>query len=171
MGVNLMGVIHGMRSFIPAILEHGEGGHVVNTASVAGLVSGGGIYGVTKHAVVNLTESIYQSLGGQKDKLAASVLCPGWVNTRILESERNREEAPREPTPDPGPQMAAIRKAVEGMVAAGLDPLDVGKLVVDSIREQRFYILTHPHWKFMIEERAKNILEGRDPVGPPPPVK
>lgn len=171
MGVNLMGVIHGMRSFIPAMIDQGEGGHVVNTASVAGLVPGGGIYGVTKHAVVNLSESLFTQFEMGDHKLGVSVLCPGWVRTRLLESERNRAEAPREPAPDPSSQLQAIRKALEGFVANGLDPLDVGRLVVDAIRDRRFYVLTHPHWKHMIERRMTNILEDRDPVGEPPPAQ
>jgi NAD(P)-dependent dehydrogenase (short-subunit alcohol dehydrogenase family) len=170
MGVNLMGVIHGMRSFVPVMIEQGEGGHVVNTASIAGLIPGGGIYGVTKHAVVSLTESLFQGLSVTGQTVGASVLCPGWVNTRILESERNRAEAPRDVPTELNPDMQVIFKAIEGFVANGLDPLDVGRLVVDAIRSHRFYVLTHPHWKHMIERRTANILEDQDPIGEPPPA-
>jgi short-subunit dehydrogenase len=164
-----MGVIHGVRSFMPKMVAQGEEGHVVNTASMAGLIPGSGIYGVTKHAVVALSESLSNELMMRGSKLRCSVLCPGWVNTRIIESERNRPEAPRE---DPGPeaaQFAAMRKIVEQLIASGLDPNVVGDIVVDAIRNDRFYVLTHPTWKNMIEARMENILQGRDPVGVPPP--
>lgn len=168
MGVNLMGVVHGIRSFVPVMIEQGDGGHVVNTASVAGLVPGMGIYGVTKHAVVALSESLFSELEGRGHSIGVSVLCPGWVNTQILESERNRPETPRA---DPGARAAeveATRKLVEGLIRQGLDPVAVGKLVAESIRADRFYVLTHPHWKNMIQHRMENILEGRDPTGVPP---
>jgi NAD(P)-dependent dehydrogenase (short-subunit alcohol dehydrogenase family) len=171
MGVNLMGVIHGIRSFVPAIIEQGQGGHIVSTASMAGLVSGGGIYGVTKHSVVNLSETLFQQLAMRGTDLGVSVRCPGGVRTRILESERNRTEAPRKAPAEAAPEIAAIRKMVEGLVAGGKDPLDVGRLVVSAIRERRFYVLTHPHWKNMIEQRMRNILEDRDPTGIMPPAE
>jgi NAD(P)-dependent dehydrogenase (short-subunit alcohol dehydrogenase family) len=169
MGVNLMGVVHGLRSFVPRMLRQGTEGHVVNTASMAGLIPGAGIYGVTKHAVVALSESLSNELLLQGAKLKVSVLCPGWVNTRIIESERNRPEAPRE---DPGPlapQLELARRAVAQLIAGGLDPLEVGDVVVEAIRAERFYVLTHPTWKNMIENRMQNILQGRAPVGVPPP--
>jgi NAD(P)-dependent dehydrogenase (short-subunit alcohol dehydrogenase family) len=167
MGVNLMGVIHGVRSFVPIMLEQGDEGHVVNTASMAGLIPGSGIYGVTKHAVVALSESLFNELRQLDAKLGVSVLCPGWVNTRILESERNRPEAPRE---DPGELAAEIemrRKVVVGLLERGLEPREVGAMVRDAIQAKRFYVLTHP-WQNMVRNRMENILEDRDPVGTPP---
>lgn len=169
MGVNLMGVVHGMRSFLPRMLQQGTEGHVVNTASMAGLIPGAGIYGVTKHAVVALSESLSNELLLQGAKLKVSVLCPGWVNTRIIESERNRPEAPREAPGPLAPQLELARRAVAQLIAGGLDPLEVGDVVVEAIRAERFYVLTHPTWKNMIEHRMQNILQGRAPVGVPPP--
>jgi NAD(P)-dependent dehydrogenase (short-subunit alcohol dehydrogenase family) len=169
MGVNLMGVIHGIRSFMPKMVAQGSEGHIVNTASMAGLIPGSGIYGVTKHAVVALSESLSNELMMRGAKLKVSVLCPGWVNTRIIESERNRPEAPRE---TPGPeeaQFGIMRKLVEQLIASGLDPNAVGDIVVDAIRSERFYVLTHPTWINMVEARMQNILQGRNPVGVPPP--
>ncbi len=169
MGVNLMGVIHGIRSFVPIMIEQDDEGHVVNTASVAGLVPGSGIYGVTKHGVVALSESLFNEFAGRGTKLGVSVLCPGWVNTRIIESERNRPEAPRE---DPGENAAmfeAMRQMVAQKIASGLDPEEVGGMVVDAIQQRRFYILTHPNWSSMIENRMQNILKGGDPVPVAPP--
>ena len=170
LGVNLMGVIHGIRSFVPAMIEQGEGGHVVNTSSMAGLIPAMGTYGVTKHAVVALSESLWSELSGRGEQVGVSVLCPGWVRTRIAESERNRPETPR---PDPGPnaaQFEMMRKMIASFVEGGLDPLEVGRLVAQSIREKRFYVLPHPHWSGMIQNRFENILEGRNPVAVPPPA-
>ncbi len=168
-GVNLMGVVHGIRSFVPIMLAQEDEGHIVSTASMAGLVPGRGIYGVTKHAVVALSEGLFSELQMRGSKLGVSVLCPGWVNTRILESERNRPEAPREVPPERAALAELGRKFVEQRVKSGLDPQQVGKIVRDAIRSRTFYVLTHPDWKNMIQHRMENILEGRDPSGVTPP--
>ncbi len=170
-GVNVKGVLHGVRAFVPVMLEQDAPAHVVSTASMAGLMHGIGVYGITKHAVVALSETLWAQLQGLGGKVGVSVLCPGWVRTRIMESERNRPEAPRR---DPGPMAAlfeAGRKMVAEKVEQGLDPLEVGELVADSILEKRFYVLTHPDWKPLIETRMRTILEQRDPVGLQPPEK
>ena len=166
LGVNLMGVIHGLRSFVPILLEQEEG-HVVNTASMAGLMPGAGIYGVTKHGVVALSEGLWRDLRAREAKVGVSVLCPGWVRTRIAESDRNRPEAPREPVEVP-PEAEMMRKIVEGFIERGKDPREVGDLVAQCILEDRFYVLTHP-WESMVRARMEDIVEGRDPVGAPPP--
>ena len=168
LSVNLMGVVHGIRSFVPILLNQQDEGHIVNTASMAGLIPGGGIYGVTKHAVVSLSESLFGEFVAREAEIGVSVLCPGWVNTNILESERNRPEAPRE---DPGelpPQFELMRQVVEDLVKKGLDPREVGNIVVDAVRDRRFYVFTHP-WQSMVERRMQNILQGCDPVGALPP--
>jgi len=165
MGVNLMGVVHCNRSFVPIMIEQDTEGHIVSTASIAGLIPGAGVYGITKHAVVALSECLWNDLRDRGTKLKASVLCPGWVNTRIMQSERNRPEAPREALNE---QSAArgemMRKTVEGLIQAGLDPAEVGRMVVDAVKRERFYILTHP-WNEMIEQRVENVLQDRDPIG------
>jgi len=168
LGVNLMGVVHGIRSFVPILLEQGDGGHIINTASIAGLINGGGSYGVSKHAVVALSESLFAELAQLGPNIGVSVLCPGWVNTRIIESERNRPEAPREVSGEQAPQAEAMRKIVTDLIQGGLDPREVGNIVVEAIRVRRFYVLTHP-WQSMIEHRMQNILQDRDPVGSLPP--
>jgi NAD(P)-dependent dehydrogenase (short-subunit alcohol dehydrogenase family) len=168
-GVNLMGVVHGVRAFTPLLLEQGEG-HIVNTASMAGLISGGGnaLYGVTKHAVVALSEALFNELAAQSpSRVRVSVLCPGWINTQILQSsQRNQPEAVRHHLPQDrtSPEAEIRRKLVESMLASGLDPRKVGDLVLDAIREERFWILTHPQWKAMIRHRMENVLEERDPT-------
>ena len=168
MGVNLNGVLHGIRSFVPILLDQGEDGHIVNTASMAGLIPGAGTYGVSKHACVALSESLYTELQPYGPKVGVSVLCPGWVRTRIMESERNRPEAPRQDPGDASPLVEIMRKMVENAVGSGLDPREVGDTVVDAVRSRRFYILTHP-WKHMVEHRLQNILQDRTPTGLMPP--
>ena len=167
-GVNLMGVVYGIRHFIPVMIDQGTPAHVVNTASMAGLVHGMGIYGVTKHAVVALSESMFSELRAAGHSIGVSVLCPGWVRTRIMESERNRPEAPR---PDPGPQRPEaelFRQIVEKLIEEGLDPAEVGRLVADSIEADRFYVLPHPQWLNVVENRMQRILAQEDPIGVQP---
>ncbi len=168
MGVNVLGVLHGIRSFVPIMIEQGDEGHVVNTASMAGLIAGGGTYGVSKHACVALSEGLFSDLKQHAPQLGASVLCPGWVRTRIAESERNRPEAPRE-TPGAGTPVAEVmRKMVEAAISSGLDPKEVGGMVANAIKARQFYILTHP-WENMLEHRTENIIQKRDPIGLAPP--
>jgi NAD(P)-dependent dehydrogenase (short-subunit alcohol dehydrogenase family) len=168
MGVNLLGVLHGIRSFVPIMIEQGDEGHVVNTASMAGLIAGGGTYGVSKHACVALSEGLFSDFAQHAPKLGASVLCPGWVKTRIIESERNRPEAPRESPGADAPLDELMRKMVEGAISSGLDPREVGGIVARAIKARQFYILTHP-WENMVERRTQNIVEKRDPIGLAPP--
>ncbi len=168
MGVNLRGVLHGIRSFVPIMIEQGDEGHIVNTASMAGLMPGGGTYGVSKSACVALSESLFGELSGAAPKIGVSVLCPGWVKTRILESERNRPEAPRKPTGPTDPLVERLRGVATQAVADGLDPRRVGDIVVDAITSRRFYILTHD-WQDMIEHYMHLVIDGKDPVGKPPP--
>lgn len=168
MGVNVRGVLHGIRSFVPIMIEQGDEGHVVNTASIAGLIAGGGTYGVSKHACVALSEGLFSDLAQHAPQIGASVLCPGWVRTRIAESERNRPEAPRKSPGSEAPLGELMRKMVEGAISSGLDPREVGGKVVDAIKTRQFYILTHP-WENMVERRTENIVQKRDPIGLAPP--
>jgi NAD(P)-dependent dehydrogenase (short-subunit alcohol dehydrogenase family) len=170
LGANLMGVIHGMRSFVPIMLEQGVESHVVNTASLAGLVGGEGAYGVTKFGVVALSESLHFGLERAGAKTKVSVLCPGFVDTNILDSERNRPAELSDASPLPeGPLVEAMREWVEEQLAKGLNPRSVGDQVLSAIREERFYILTHPDWNVMIEHRMRAILDGQNPTMLPPP--
>lgn len=168
MGVNLRGVLHGVRSFVPIMIEQGDEGHVVNTASMAGLIPGGGTYGVSKSACVALSESLFTELAAAAPRIGVSVLCPGWVRTRISEAERNRPEAPREPPGATSPMAEQMRAMVGKAVEQGLDPARVGEIVLDAIRTRRFYVFTHD-WQDMIEHYMRLVLGGRDPIGKPPP--
>ncbi len=170
LGVNTWGVIHGMRAFLPILVQQPEA-HVVNTASLAGTIASGGIYGVSKHACVAISEALYRECQLRAPHVGVSVLCPGWVNTRILESERNRPEAPRPaPAAAPSSEFGAQREIVAALLKGGLQPRRVGEIVVDGIRANRFYLFTHPHWNYMMKARFDAILNGDPPpaVAPPP---
>jgi NAD(P)-dependent dehydrogenase (short-subunit alcohol dehydrogenase family) len=167
LGVNLWGVIHGVRAFVPRMLAQDSEGHVVNTASMAGLVSSpyNAIYNVTKFGVVTLSESLHHDLTITGAKIRVSVLCPGWVNTHIFEAERNRpaELAPG-PRRAPTPAEEAMEQVGRQLLASGLPPDRVAGLVVEAIRSERFYVLTHPEWKGMIRTRMEDILDDRTPA-------
>ncbi|HJQ31093.1 MAG TPA: SDR family NAD(P)-dependent oxidoreductase [Pyrinomonadaceae bacterium] len=167
LGVNLWGVIHGVRTFIPLMLEQGDECHVVNTSSAAGLISGPalGVYKASKHAVVSLSETLYCELAIIKAKIGVSVLCPGGVNTRMLDSARNRpaelqNDSTREST---HPAVVQADAMLRELVEAGIRPSQVADMVFDAVREGRFYVLTHDDWKPLVRQRMNDILLGRNP--------
>jgi NAD(P)-dependent dehydrogenase (short-subunit alcohol dehydrogenase family) len=164
MGVNLWGVIHGVRVFVPLMLAQNTECHIVNTASMSGLISvpSFGVYNVTKHGVVTLSETLYQELAERRAKITVSVLCPGIVSTRILESARNRPGhlAATDPAAAPsGPRWEALRQ----LVPAGMPPEQVADAVFAALRKDQFYILTHPEGKEAIRTRMEDILQERNP--------
>ena len=166
LGVNLWGVIHGVRAFAPHLIAQNEG-HIVNTASVSGLISvpGSAAYNVTKHAVVTLSETLYHDLRERNSAVGVSVLCPAYVPTRITESERNRpaEFPASQKSEDTLAREAMLRKAVSsGKISAD----QVAQAVVAAVKEERFYILTHPRIKSAIRARMEDILEDRAPRNP-----
>jgi NAD(P)-dependent dehydrogenase (short-subunit alcohol dehydrogenase family) len=170
LGVNLWGVIHGVRSFAPRLLAQDEG-HIVNTASVAGLISppASGAYNVTKHAVVTLSESLYHDLRERNSRVGVSVLCPAYVPTGIADSERHRPagSVPGTFSEQTRAKQANMRKAV---ASGKLSADDVARAVVAAIKEERFYILTHPRIKGAIRARMEDILEERAPRNPLGPL-
>ena len=150
-GVNLRGVIHGIHAFLPHMLAQDSEGHIVNTASAAGLGSRPGIspYVATKHAVIAVSESLHHDLQAAGSKLRASVLCPGRVRTRMI--TRHLEDT--------------AEGDAEDLAASYLLPAQVGELVLEAIRDERFYILTHPEGeKERVRAAADDILLGRDPT-------
>jgi NAD(P)-dependent dehydrogenase (short-subunit alcohol dehydrogenase family) len=161
-GANLWSVIHGIRTFVPLMLRQKSEGHIVNTASMAGLLGLGnfGPYYATKHAVVSISESLHFELAFRGSLLKASVLCPAFVNTRIGESERNR---PDREAVNLTPLEQQFGEAFRTMLEAGIPPEEVAEKVVQAIREEKFYILTHPERKTDFAWRAGNILEERNP--------
>jgi NAD(P)-dependent dehydrogenase (short-subunit alcohol dehydrogenase family) len=165
LGVNLFGVVHGLRAFTPRIISSG-GGHIVNTASMAGLTSPPFMspYNVSKHAVVTMSESMYVELQMTHPEVGLSVLCPGWVRTQINRADRNRPggAVADEPAPDvPG---AGMREVLDQLIAEGLQPAAVADLVVDAIEQERFYVLTHPEWQSMVRNRVERMLSGENPA-------
>jgi NAD(P)-dependent dehydrogenase (short-subunit alcohol dehydrogenase family) len=169
MGVNLWGVIHGVRAFVPLMLAQDTGCHIVNTASMAGLISGPGLgaYKVTKHAVVSLSETLSHELAERGAKVRVSVLCPGIVNTRLTESARNRP-GHLPPTAPLGPASGARWEALRQLVPAGMPPVQVADAAFADVREDRFYILTHPEGKEAVRTRMEDILHERCPTPPGP---
>jgi len=165
-GVNLWGVIHGVRSFVPRLMAKGAG-HVVNTASVAGIINppGSGAYNVTKHAVVALSETLHHDLRERGSAVGVSVLCPAYVPTGIADSERNRPAglAVGEKSAETRAREQMLKKAV---ASGRLSADDVARAVVQAVKEERFYILTHPRIKGAIRARMEDILEEHAPRNP-----
>ena len=163
MDVNLWGVIYGLKTFVPIMLAQDVECHIVNTSSVAGLLDyhPSAPYHVTKHAVVALSENLYHSLAQGDPKLRVSVLCPGWVKTRIMESGRNRPpELENEPSNEPmSPERAAILAGFRQAVEAGLSPQEVADCVFRAISDDQFWILTDSVWHDEIRKRVEDILQ------------
>ena len=172
LGVNLMGVVHGVRVFTPMMLDAARrdaafGGHIVNTASMAGLLSppNMGLYNVSKHAVVALSETLYQDLRLVTDQVTASVLCPYFVPTGITHSQRNRPAAlpAAKPTRSQLINQAMSDKAVgSGKVSAAM----VARKVFDALRDGSFYIYSHPHALGSVQTRMEDVLQMRNPTDP-----
>ena len=167
--VNLMGVIHGIYTFLPIMLEQDADAHVVNTASNSGLVMNAYAvpYGVSKHAVVALSESLHLELMQCNSRVKVSVLCPGPVNTDIVNaSQRNLPESVPMPLEET-PEEKLFKKAYQIYIERGLDPEEVSLAVLEAIREEQFYIITHDYSN-AIETRMQYILAGQNPVPQPP---
>lgn len=166
LGVNLWGVIHGIRAFVPHLIAQDEG-HIVNTASVAGLMSvpDTSTYTVSKHAVVALSEVLHGDLRNAGSNVGVSVLCPSFVNTRIHASERNRQDefaVAKSAQPLAGQEVA--REMTAEFFSTAMAPDQVAEQVFEAISERRFYILTHPQGsKKQVEQRLGDILQGRNP--------
>ena len=159
MGVNYQGVLKGIQTFLPHMLEHGEEGHVVTTVSMAGLLPGAGTYGVSKHAVMALTEGLSRDLITRNAKINASVLCPGFVDTNIDKSERNRPShlgEAQEVTNDMGAEI------MSSMLRQGKKPEEIAGIVFEAIKENIFYILSHPAWDETLRSHFENILSRKE---------
>ena len=168
LGVNLWGVIHGVRTFVPIMLAQGDECHVVNTASVAGLVSPQlmGVYNVGKHGVVALSETLYQDLRVTGARIGVSLLCPAFVPTGIAQSQRNRPDALRDATA-PTASMVASQKASEQAVSSGrISAAAVAQMTFDAIRDNRFYVITHPKILASVELRLNDVIGQRNPSDP-----
>ena len=169
MGVNLWSVIYGVRTFVPKMIAQDCECHVVNTASVFGLIPGVQTagYGVTKHGVVVLTESLYSELLRKNAKVKVSVLCPGFIRTNLIDAERNRaaelrDETEKELTAEEAEGREMFRQLLEN----GMDPSELAEITFQGIRDEKLYIQTHTEFNAMITARALHITQGTTPAGP-----
>jgi NAD(P)-dependent dehydrogenase (short-subunit alcohol dehydrogenase family) len=165
-GVNLWGVIHGVRAFVPRMLAGGDEGHIVNTASMAGLTTAPfmSVYDVTKHGVVALSESMYKEFEATGAPIGVSVVCPGLINTSIMRSSRNR---PPELADEgkAGPAAQAFGQSLGDRLAGGYPPSEVAEQVLGGIREKRFYVVpAQPEVRQGATLRAQDIIELRNPT-------
>ena len=165
MNVNLQGVINGLVTFVNRIKSHGEGGHIVNTGSMAGQIGIGrmGVYNATKFAVVGLSESMRHDL--EPENIGVSVLCPGFVATNIFTSGRNRPsnlENSSEPDSPSAPDFDEIASAVQQSNAEFLDPAVVGEMVLQAIQQNDLFIFTHPQFKDTVIERGRKMNDAFD---------
>jgi len=171
LGVNVMGAVHGLRHFVPRMLEaeaRGVGSHVVNTASIAGWLATPmfGVYNVSKHAVVALTETLFHDLRVAGSRIGVSLLCPAFVPTGIARSERNRPPDLADATP-PTPSQARAQAAVEKAVAGGkIGAAEVARMTFEAVQDDRFYVFTHPQILPSVRARHEAALSGGPPADP-----
>ena len=161
LGVNLWGVVHGIRAFVPRMLTQETECHIVNTASILGLVRGPGegIYKVSKHAVVVLSETLADELAQKGSQIQVHVLCPGWVRTGILDADRNRPNTLQNLSEKSHHhQVVGNSRNVQTEMEAGMSPAEVADHVYNAIQTGTFYIYTHPEHKTWVRERMEGIL-------------
>ena len=174
LGVNVMGVVHGVRVFTPMMLEAAGKdpaweGHIVNTASMAGLLNAPnmGVYNVSKHAVVALSETLYQDLRLVTEQVSASVLCPFFVPTGITESDRNRPDALRDAAAKPTKSQMIGKAMSEKAVSSGkVTAAQVAAFVMEAVANDRFYIYSHPKSLASVQTRLEDIVQSRNPTDP-----
>ena len=173
LGVNLMGVVHGVRLFTPRMLDAAKAdpayqGHIVNTASMAGLLNAPnmGIYNVSKHAVVALSETLYQDLALVTDQVSASVLCPFFVPTGISQSHRNRPGALDSPTKPTRSQLIGQAMSDKAVSSGKVTAAEVAQMVFDAVAAGRFYIYSHPKSIGSVQTRLEDVLQARNPTDP-----
>ena len=159
LGVNFYGTLYGIQSFVPHMINHKEEGHVLNTISLAGILPGEAIYGVSKHAALALSESLWQGLKNIKSNIGASVLCPGFVNTNIIESNRNRPDH----LSSSNKTNFILKKLASSVLKRGKEPNEIADTTFDAIKQNHFYILPHTSYDDMIKERFSRILARTEP--------
>jgi len=165
LGVNLWGVIHGIRTFVPIMLKQETEGHIVNTASMAGLLSLPfmSVYDATKFAVVTISESLHLELAMQQAKVKVSVLCPGFVKTNLLTSDRNRPTQLQSGEQQFSETEMALASMMFASVASGTPPAEVAEKVLAAIQNEQFYIISHAEFLPLVRMRMETILEQRNP--------
>ncbi|KQR87145.1 hypothetical protein ASG35_23770 [Burkholderia sp. Leaf177] len=167
-GVNVMGVANGVRAFTPLMLAQNEPAHIVNTASVAGLLSAPamGVYNASKHAVVALTETLYHDLKIAGAPVDCSLLCPAFVPTGIAQAERARPDELRNEAPMTTSQQMAVKQLTKAVEGGKLSAKDVAEITFDAVRERRFYVLTHPKILASVQLRFDDVAQMRNPTDP-----
>ena len=173
LGVNLWGVVHGVRAFTPMMLEAAATdpayeGHIVNTASMAGLLNppNMGVYNVSKHAVVSLSETLYQDLSLVTEQVHAHVLCPYFVPTGITQSSRNRPEALKNARPPTRSELIGQAMSDKAVGSGKVSAADVAAKVFDAMRAKQFYIYSHPRALSTVQTRLEDVVQGRNPTDP-----
>ena len=171
LGVNLMGVVHGIQHFVPRMLEanrHGTPGHIVNTASMAGWLAAPlmGVYNVSKHAVVALTETLYHDLRLAGSTIGVTALCPAFVPTGIADSHRNRPKTLANPAPPTTSQRMAQAASEKAVSSGRMTAEQVAQMTFDAVRENRFYVFTHPQILPTVQARFEAALRGDAPADP-----
>lgn len=168
LGVNLYGVLHGIRAFVPIMLEQNEPGHVVNTCSMAGLINTpfSGAYNVSKHAALSLTETLYHELRMKQSPIGCSALCPELIRTGIASSDRNRPVYLKRPDDAGTPEMEIVEDAIRSSIETGLDPSVMAERVYEGIKEDRFYLLADEgtNWDAACLARLEDIRLRRNPT-------
>ncbi|MGH8868229.1 MAG: SDR family NAD(P)-dependent oxidoreductase [Actinomycetes bacterium] len=165
--VNFWSVVHGVRAFLPHMLDHGEEGHVVNTASMTSVIRPSNMYGIAKHAVLAFTEVLHHDLRARDAAIGVTALCPGIIATNLFRGSRNRPETLRNTTETPGARSGAEkRERMHRLLADGMSPDTVADRLLDAVREDRLYALTDHDWDDGIRERTANVLAGTNPGDP-----
>ena len=159
MGVNFYGVLYGIQSFLPHMIEHQEEGHVLNTVSMAGILGLEGSYGVSKFAALSLSEGLFQSLKKINSKIGASVLCPGFVATNIIDSQRNRPEH----LSSGKKSNFLLKQLASSVLKRGKKPDEIATRAIEAIQANNFYILPHPVYDERVKDRYERILARTEP--------
>jgi NAD(P)-dependent dehydrogenase (short-subunit alcohol dehydrogenase family) len=172
-GVNLMGVAHGVRVFTPRMLQAAKAdpsyeGHITNTASMAGLLNmpNMGAYNVTKHAVVSLSETLYHDLSLVTEQIGASVVCPFFIPTGISNSQRNRPAELKEARPPTRSQLISQALSDKAVSSGKVTAADIAQAVFQAMRDRRFYVFSHPKALNGVTTRLEDIAQGRNPSDP-----
>jgi len=159
MGVNFYGVLYGIQSFLPHMIEHQEEGHVLNTVSMAGILGLEGSYGVSKFAALSLSEGLFQSLKKINSKIGTSVLCPGFVATNIIDSQRNRPEH----LASDKKSNFLLKQLASSVLKRGKKPDEIATRAIEAIQANNFYILPHPIYDERVKDRYERILARTEP--------
>lgn len=165
LGVNLFGVINSIKTFVPIMLKQNNECHIINISSIAGLTAapGNSIYGVSKHGIVNISETLYYELKLAKSNIDVSVVCPGFVKTRLMDAERNRPKEFKSLESVQSPQKQMINQVFNEGVLNGILPEKVSEKIFEGIKAKKFYVFTDDNCKLLIKQRMEDIIDENNP--------